>query len=114
MKKFEPSELTLDKAGKLYHLGISGEDIADTVILVGDPDRVAFVGTFFESICFENQNREFCTLTGIYKGKELTVMSTGIGTDNIDIVLNELDAAVNIDLEKREEKANKRILDLVR
>ena len=114
MKKFEPSELTLDKAGKLYHLGISGEDIADTVILVGDPDRVAFVGTFFESIRFENQNREFCTLTGIYKGKELTVMSTGIGTDNIDIVLNELDAAVNIDLEKREEKANKRILDLVR
>lgn len=114
MKKFEASELTLDKNGNLYHLGISGSDIADTVILVGDPDRVAFVGTFFDSIRFENQNREFCTLTGTYKGKELTVMSTGIGTDNIDIVLNELDAAVNIDLESRQEKAEKRVLDLVR
>ena len=114
MKTFEPSELTLDKNGKIYHLGISGEDIAETVILVGDPDRVAFVGTFFDSIRFNHQNREFCTLTGTYKGKELTVMSTGIGTDNIDIVLNELDAAVNIDLETRKERAEKRSLDLIR
>ena len=89
MKTFEASELTLDKDGKIYHLGIAGEDVADTVILVGDQDRVKFVGTFFDSIRFETQNREFCTLTGTYRGKELTVMSTGIGTDNIDIVLNE-------------------------
>ncbi len=114
MKKFEASELTLDQSGKIYHLGISAEDIADTIILVGDPDRVKFVGGFFESIRFETQNREFCTLTGSYKGKELTVLSTGIGTDNIDIVLNELDAVVNIDLESRTEKETKRTLDLIR
>lgn len=114
MKTFQPSELTLDKDGKVYHLGISGEDIADTIILVGDPDRVAFVGTFFDTIRFEKQNREFCTLTGSYQGKELSVMSTGIGTDNIDIVLNELDAAVNIDLKTRVERKEKRSLDLVR
>ena len=114
MKTFEASELTLDKAGKIYHLGIDGDDIADTVILVGDPDRVKFVGTFFDSIRFEQQNREFCTLTGTYKGKELSVMSTGIGTDNIDIVLNELDAAVNIDLKTRTEREHKKSLDLIR
>lgn len=114
MKKFEPSELTLNQAGKIYHLNIAAEDVADTVILVGDPDRVKFVGTFFDSVRFETQNREFCTLTGIYKGKELTVMSTGIGTDNIDIVLNELDAVVNIDFESRTEKTEQKSLDLIR
>lgn len=114
MKKFEASELTLDKNGKIYHLGISGEDVADTIVLVGDPDRVKFIGEFFESVRFENQNREFCTLTGVYKGKELSVISTGIGTDNIDIVLNELDAVVNIDLVTRMERPVKRSLDLIR
>ena len=114
MKKFEASELTLDKNGKIYHLGIGGDDVADTIILVGDPDRVKFVGQYFDSIRFENQNREFCTLTGMYKGKELSVISTGIGTDNIDIVLNELDAVVNIDLETRLERPVKRALDLIR
>lgn len=114
MKKFEPSELTLNQAGKIYHLNIAAEDVADTVILVGDPDRVKFVGTFFDSVRFETQNREFCTLTGTYKGKELTVMSTGIGTDNIDIVLNELDAVVNIDFESRTEKTEQKSLDLIR
>ncbi|MFT5824026.1 MAG: uridine phosphorylase [Crocinitomix sp.] len=114
MKTFAPSELTLNQDGKIYHLNITGEDVADTIILVGDPDRVKFVGTFFDSVRFETQNREFCTLTGIYKGKELTVMSTGIGTDNIDIVLNELDAVVNIDLTTRTERAVKKSLDLVR
>ena len=114
MSQFEASELTLDKEGKIYHLGISREDVADTVILVGDPDRVQFIGSFFDNVRFEKQNREFCTLTGTYNGKELTVLSTGIGTDNIDIVLNELDAVVNIDLETRKELAEKKSLDLVR
>ena len=114
MKTFAPSELTLNKDGKIYHLNIAAEDVADTVILVGDPDRVKFVGTFFDSVRFETQNREFCTLTGAYKGKELTVMSTGIGTDNIDIVLNELDAVVNIDLVSRTERSEKKSLDLIR
>lgn len=114
MSTFQPSELTLDKEGKIYHLGIGPEDVADTVILVGDPDRVKFVGTFFDSVRFEKQNREFCTLTGTYKGKELTVLSTGIGTDNIDIVLNELDAVVNIDLKEMVEKNEKKSLDLIR
>ena len=114
MKTFAPSELTLNEAGKIYHLNIAAEDVADTVILVGDPDRVKFVGTFFYSIRFETQNREFCTLTVSFNGKDLTVMSTGIGTDNIDIVLNELDAVVNIDLMTRTERAEQKSLDLVR
>lgn len=114
MKNFEASELTLDKKGKVYHLGLGPKDIADTIILVGDPDRVKFVGNFFDAVRFENQNREFCTLTGTLNGKELTVISTGIGTDNIDIVLNELDAVVNIDLETRTEKSIKKSLDLIR
>lgn len=113
-KKLEASELTLDKNGKVYHLGIGPEDIADTVLLVGDQDRVKFIGAFFDSIRFEAQNREFCSLTGFYKGKELTVLSTGIGTDNIDIVLNELDALVNIDLRSRTEKETKKSLQLIR
>lgn len=114
MKTFESSELTLNSVGKIYHLGVGPEDIADTVILVGDPDRVKFIGKFFDSVRFEIQNREFCTLTGTFRGKELTVLSTGIGTDNIDIVLNELDAVVNIDLETKTEKKEKRALDLIR
>ncbi|MBI3134292.1 MAG: nucleoside phosphorylase [Bacteroidetes bacterium] len=114
MAKLEASELTLDKNGKVYHLGIGPGDIADTVLLVGDQDRVKFIGSFFDSIRFEAQNREFCSLTGTYKGRELTVLSTGIGTDNIDIVLNELDALVNIDLATRTEKTTKKSLNLIR
>lgn len=114
MSKFEASELTLDKDGKVYHLGLSSGDVADTVILVGDQDRVKTIGAFFDNIRFETQNREFCSLTGTYKGKELTVISTGIGTDNVDIVLNELDAVVNIDLNSRTVKEEKRSLNLIR
>lgn len=114
MAKFEASELTLDKNGKVYHLGVSPGDLADTILLVGDQDRVKFIGSFFENIRFEAQNREFCSLTGTYKGKELSVLSTGIGTDNIDIVLNELDAVANIDLKTRTEKAEKKSLNLIR
>jgi uridine phosphorylase len=114
MAKFEASELTLDKNGKVYHLGVAPGDLADTILLVGDQDRVKFIGSFFENIRFETQNREFCSLTGTYKGKELSVLSTGIGTDNIDIVLNELDAVVNIDLKTRTEKVEKKSLNLIR
>ncbi len=114
MAKFEASELTLDKNGKVYHLGVSPGDLAEKIILVGDQDRVKFIGSFFETIRFEAQNREFCSLTGTYKGKELSVLSTGIGTDNIDIVLNELDAVFNIDLNTRTEKAEKKSLNLIR
>src|SRR5688572_11410014 len=114
MAQFEASELTLDKNGKVYHLGIGPGDIADTIILVGDQERVKTIGSFFESIRFEAQNREFCSLTGMYQGKELTVLSTGIGTDNIDIVLNELDAIVNIDLVTRTIKETKKSLNLIR
>jgi uridine phosphorylase len=114
MGTFQASELTLDKFGKVYHLGIGPDDIAETVILVGDQDRVKFIGSYFDSVRFEHQNREFCTLTGTFKGKEISVLSTGIGTDNIDIVLNELDALVNIDLEKRTEKSIKKSLNLIR
>lgn len=114
MAQFEASELTLDKNGKVYHLGIGPGDLAETILLVGDQDRVKFIGSFFESVRFEMQNREFCSLTGTYKGKELSVLSTGIGTDNIDIVLNELDAVVNIDLKTRQEKTEKKSLNLIR
>lgn len=114
MSKLEASELTLDKNGKVYHLGLGPNDIADTVLLVGDQDRVKFIGSYFDSINFEKQNREFCTLTGTYKGKSLSVISTGIGTDNIDIVLNELDAVVNINLETRQENTIKKSLKLIR
>ena len=91
---FEASELTLDKHGKIYHLGIGPGDIAKTIILVGDQNRVDLVGTFFERITFKTQNREFCTITGLYRGHEVSVVSIGIGTDNVDIVLNEIDAVV--------------------
>ncbi len=114
MGTFQASELTLDKNGKVYHLGIGPDDIAGTILLVGDQDRVKFIGSFFDKIRFEHQNREFCTLTGTFRGKEITVLSTGIGTDNIDIVLNELDALVNIDLVSRTEKQIKKSLDLIR
>lgn len=111
---FEASELTLDKNGKIYHLGIGPGDLAKTIILVGDQNRVDLVGTFFERISFKTQNREFCTITGMYQGQEISVVSTGIGTDNVDIVLNEIDAVVNIDLENRKENKEKVSLDFVR
>lgn len=114
MSKIQASELTLNRDGKIYHLNIGPDDIADTVILVGDQNRVDLVGSFFDSIRFKVQNREFCTLTGTYKGKELSVVSTGIGTDNIDIVLTEIDAVVNIDLKTREINPEKRSLNFVR
>ena len=108
------SELIIDKNGRIYHLGLKPDDIADTIIMVGDPGRVGIVSGFFDRIETKVSNREFITHTGYYRGKRLTVISTGIGTDNIDIVVNELDALVNIDLEKREIKKKHKYLTFVR
>ena len=108
------SELILNPDGSVYHLNLKPEHIADTVIFVGDQDRVAKISKHFDSIEFETQKREFKTHTGYYKGKRLTVMSTGIGPDNIDIVMNELDALVNINLETRKPKQTLKSLNIVR
>ena len=109
-----PSELILNPNGSVYHLHVRPQDLATTIITVGDPDRVDTVTNNFDSIRFTTQKREFKTTTGTYKGKEITVVSTGIGTDNIDIVLNELDALVNIDLETRTIKKEHTALDIIR
>jgi uridine phosphorylase len=114
MKNMLESELVLNDDGSVYHLHLLPEDIAGTVILVGDQDRVGEVSKFFDRVDVKKQKREFVTHTGWIGKKRLSVVSTGIGTDNIDIVLNELDALVNIDLEKREEKAQKTSLRFVR
>lgn len=108
------SELILNSDGSIFHLHLFPEQIADTVILVGDPGRVQMIAGLFDSIELAVSNREFTTLTGRYGGHRLSVVSTGIGTDNIDIVLNELDALVNIDLVKREIKSERRSLRIIR
>lgn len=112
--KIAASELILNPNGSVYHLQLLPGQVADTVITVGDSDRVEEIAKHFDSIEFTVQNREFKTQTGSYKGKRITVISTGIGTDNIDIVLNELDAVVNIDLKKREVKKDLKSLDIIR
>ncbi|MCK0109793.1 nucleoside phosphorylase [Flavobacteriaceae bacterium S0825] len=108
------SELILNPDGSVYHLNLKPVHIADTVIFVGDQDRVAKISKHFDIIEFETQKREFKTHTGYYKSKRLTVMSTGIGPDNIDIVMNELDALVNINLETRKPKQTLKSLNIVR
>ncbi|WP_411767632.1 nucleoside phosphorylase [Winogradskyella sp. A3E31] len=108
------SELILNPDGSVYHLNLRPEHISNTIITVGDPDRVDSVTTYFDSVEFKIKKREFHTQTGTYKGKRITVISTGIGTDNIDIVLNELDALVNIDLKKRTVKDTLTTLDVIR
>jgi uridine phosphorylase len=108
------SELILNPDGSVYHLNLKPEKIAHDIIFVGDPDRVEKITQFFDSIEFSIQKREFKTQTGIYKGKRLTVLSTGIGPDNIDIVLNELDALVNIDLNTRQPKEQLTALNIIR
>ena len=110
----QQSELILNPDGSVYHLNLKPENIANDIIFVGDQDRVAEITSKFDSIEFTTQKREFKTSTGIYKGKRLSVISTGIGPDNIDIVLNELDALVNIDLETRQPKTNLTALNIVR
>jgi uridine phosphorylase len=108
------SELILNADGSVYHLHLLPEQISDTIITVGDPDRVERVSRHFDSLEVQVQNREFVTHTGYYKGKRITVISTGIGTDNIDIVLNELDALVNIDLVTRTVNDEKIPLHIIR
>ncbi len=112
--QFPASELVLDKNNNVYHLGLSPKDIADTVILVGDQDRVELISSFFDSVEFRKQHREFVTHTGTYSGKRISVISTGIGTDNIDIVINELDALVNINIQERSANSNRKKLNLIR
>ena len=115
MKKyFASSELIINEDGSAFHLHVKPEWLADKVILVGDPGRVALVASHFENKECEVESREFKTITGTYKGKRITVVSTGIGCDNIDIVMNELDALANIDFQTREEKPQLRQLELVR
>ena len=113
-KYFVESELIINKDGSIFHLHVKPEQLADKVILVGDPGRVALVASHFENKEAEVESREFRTVTGTYKGKRITVISTGIGCDNIDIVMNEVDALANIDFKTREEKAQLRSLEIVR
>ncbi|MBU3011932.1 nucleoside phosphorylase [Polaribacter vadi] len=110
----KPSELILNPDGSIYHLNLRKEHIAKNIIFVGDQDRVDKVTQHFDSIEFTTQKREFKTTTGYYKNKKISVISTGIGPDNIDIVLNELDALVNIDLETREIKKEHTALNIIR
>lgn len=112
--KAEESELVLNPDGSVYHLSLKPEHIADDVILVGDPGRVDMIAKRFDRVEYHIQHREFVTQTGFYKGKRITVLATGIGTDNIDIVVNELDAAVNFDLATRTVKKQLRHLNLIR
>ena len=109
-----PSELILNPDGSVYHLGLKGEDIPNLIFTVGDPDRVGNVTQHFDSIAWTKERREFTIVRGTLKGKEVLVLSTGMGTDNIDIVLNELDAAVNIDPITRINRANLRKLTIIR
>lgn len=114
MKHFPPSELIINSDGSIFHLHLKPEQLADNIILVGDPGRVALVAEYFDSQEHSVSSREFNTITGIYKGKRISVISTGIGTDNIDIVMNEIDALANIDLTTRTEKSTLRSLNIVR
>lgn len=112
--QYPDSELVLGGKNKIYHLGISPNDIAPTILLVGDQDRVQQISDFFDTVTHRSQHREFVVHTGTYNGKAISAVSTGIGTDNIDITLNELDALFNIDLEQRKDKKNFTKLTLIR
>ncbi|MBQ2247989.1 MAG: nucleoside phosphorylase [Tidjanibacter sp.] len=114
MRTIPSSELIINSDGSIFHLHIKPEHLADIVILVGDPGRVEMVASYFDEKECNIASREFRTITGTYKGKRMTVISTGIGTDNIDIVVSELDALANIDFATRQEKEQKRQLTLLR
>lgn len=113
-KYFAPSELIINDDGSVFHLHLKPEQLANKVILVGDPGRVALVASHFDTRECEIESREFKSITGTYHGKRITVLSTGIGCDNIDIVMNELDALANIDFSTRQEKETLRSLEIVR
>lgn len=112
--KIPISELPKHPNGSIYHLGLFPDEIADDIILVGDPSRVELISNKFDKVELKKQNRELITHTGLLNGKRLSVISTGMGTDNIDIVMTELDALANVDLEKMEVKSQHRCLNLVR
>ena len=108
------SQLVLNNEGAIYHLNLHPDQLADNVIMVGDPGRVDMIASFFDKIDVKRQNRELVTRTGWFNGKRITVLSTGMGTDNLDIVMNELDALANIDLKTRMPKETHRSLNLIR
>jgi Uridine phosphorylase len=114
MEKIKESELVLQPNGNIYHLNLSPENLAHNIIVVGDPGRVPVVSKYFDKIEFQTHNREMHTHTGIFNNKRITVLSTGMGTDNLDIVINELDALVNIDLKERTIKEKHTSLNIVR
>ncbi len=114
MNIIDDTELILNEENKIYHLNLSKEQIANDIILVGDPDRVNLISDKFDEIKYKIQHREFITHTGILRGKKISAISTGIGTDNIDIVVNELDALVNIDFKNRTVNKKKKSLNLIR
>jgi len=111
--QYPSTELVLDSNGRVYHLGLSRDQVAETVLLVGDQGRVDLVASFFDSIEHSSNHREFFCKTGTYNGKRISVLSTGIGTDNIDITINELDALFNINLEARKDNESEVSLRLV-
>lgn len=112
--KYSETDLILNSDGSVYHLSLKPKDISDKIIVVGDPGRVHRVSRFFDTVDFEMNRREFITHTGKYKGKRITVMSSGMGTDNVEILIQEIDAIFNIDLKKREPKARKKKLQIIR
>lgn len=111
---YSETDLILNPDGSVYHLSLRPDDVADKIIVVGDPGRVHRVSRFFDSVDFEMNKREFITHTGKYNGKRISVISSGMGTDNVEILMNELDALFNIDLKKREPKARKKKLQIFR
>jgi uridine phosphorylase len=114
MSQISATDLILNKDGSVYHLNLLPKHIGDTILAVGDPNRVYQVSKHFDDIEFEMNQREFITHVGYFKGKRVTVISTGIGTDNIEIFLTELDALVNVDLQSREVKSKKKKLKIIR
>jgi len=114
MRTISPDQLPINADGSIFHLHLKPEQLADKVVMMGDPERVPKVASYFDDIEFDLQSREFRTITGTYKGKRITALSHGIGCDNIDIVMTELDALANIDLQTREVKKDFRQLTLVR
>ncbi len=114
MSKISETDLILNPDGSVYHLSLLPKNISDTIITVGDPSRVYAVSQYFDEVEFEMNKREFITHVGKYKGKRITVISTGIGTDNVEIFFTELDALVNIDLKTREPKSRKKKLKIIR
>jgi uridine phosphorylase len=114
MRIISPDQLPINEDGSIFHLHLRPEQLADKVVMMGDPERVGVVASYFDTIEFDRQSREFRTITGTYRGKRITALSHGIGCDNIDIVMSELDALANVDLETREVKKDFRQLTLVR